>query len=38
MIAYLPRSRTSVAIVVNEDDVDVDDLLEALLRALPVPR
>jgi D-alanyl-D-alanine carboxypeptidase len=38
MIVYLPRSRTSVAIVVNEDDVDVDDLLEALLRVLPVPR
>jgi D-alanyl-D-alanine carboxypeptidase len=38
MMVYLPRSRTSVAVVVNEDEVDVDDLLEALLRALPVPR
>jgi D-alanyl-D-alanine carboxypeptidase len=33
VFVYLPRSRTSIALLVNEDSVDLDQLLDALLRA-----
>jgi len=37
LIVYLPRSRTSLALLANENPADVDDLMEALLRAGSFP-
>jgi D-alanyl-D-alanine carboxypeptidase len=33
IIVYLPRARTSLAVMVNDNSADASDLLEALLRA-----